>query len=162
MKKISIIFIPIILLFLLSSCKKNHAEYISITNYELLGEVPTIEFESISTTDVIEYEDTIIFTIFYQDGNGDIGTLDPDASTIELIDNRDTANLVFNYHLSPRAPAGTDIAIQGTLDVVLEHSIILDDSNASEETTFSLRIKDEAGNWSNAVESPTVTVNRQE
>ena len=69
-------------------------------------------------------------------------------------------NLIFNYHLSPRAPAGTEIAIQGTLDVVLKHSIILDDNNDSEETTFSLRIKDEAGNWSNQVESPVVVVNK--
>lgn len=158
MKKKTILFIHVTLLFFASSCVKNHAEYLSITEYELLGEIPIIEFESISTTDVVEYQDTIIFTIFYQDGNGDIGTLDPDASTIELIDNRDSVNLIFNYHLSPRSPAGSEIAIQGTLDVVLEHSIILDDNNASEETTFSLRIKDAAGNWSNRVDSPTVVV----
>lgn len=160
MKKKSILFIFITLLFLASSCVRNHAEYISITEYELLGEVPIIEFESISTTDVVEYQDTIIFTIFYEDGNGDIGTLDPDSSTIELVDNRDSTNLIFNYHLSPRAPEETEIAIQGTLDVVLPHSIILDDDNASEETTFSLRIKDEAGNWSNQVESPAVVIHQ--
>jgi hypothetical protein len=145
-------------MFLASSCERSHTEYIDIMSYEPLGNIPVIEFENISTTDVVEYQDTIIFTIFYQDGNGDIGTLDPDASTIELIDNRDSVNLIFNYHLSPRSPAGSEIAIQGTLDVVLEHSIILDDNNASEETTFSLRIKDAAGNWSNRVDSPTVVV----
>jgi hypothetical protein len=158
MKKKSILFSPVILMFLASSCERSHTEYIDIMSYEPLGNIPVIEFENISTTDVVEYQDTIIFTIFYQDGNGDIGTLDPDASTIELIDNRDSVNLIFNYHLSPRSPAGSEIAIQGTLDVVLEHSIILDDNNASEETTFSLRIKDEAGNWSNRVDSPTVVV----
>ena len=146
---------------MLSSCERSHTEYTDITSYEPLGNIPVIEFESISTTDVVEYQDTIIFTIFYQDGNGDIGSLDPDAFTIELIDNRDTANLIFNYHLSPRAPAGAEISIQGTLDVVLNHSIILDDNNASEETTFSLRIKDEAGNWSNKVDSPTIIIHQQ-
>lgn len=147
-------------MFLMVSCERNHTEYSTITDYEPLKNIPVIEFENISTTDVVEYQDTIIFTVFYQDGNGDIGSLDPDATTIELIDNRDSTNLIFNYHLSPRAPAGTEIAIQGTLDVVLLHSIILDDNNASEETTFSLRIKDEAGNWSNKVESPTVLVHQ--
>ncbi len=160
MKKNILIFIPILVL-LSFGCERNHTEYSETFDYELLGEIPEIEFESISTTDVVEYADSIAFTIFYQDGNGDIGTTDPDETTIELIDNRDSVNLIFNYHLSPRAPAGADIAIQGTLDIILNHSIILDDSNTSEQTTFSLRIRDAAGNWSNRVESPTVVIHQQ-
>lgn len=147
-------------LCIFSACERNHIEYIETNDYELLENIPVIEFEGISTMDVMEYTDSITFTIFYQDGNGDIGTVDPDETTIELVDNRDADNLIFNYHLSPRAPGGTEVAIQGNLDVVLGHTIILDDSNTTEETTFSLRIKDAAGNWSNLVESPTVIINK--
>lgn len=154
-------FIPLFCLFMFSACERNHTEYIDTTDYELLENTPLLEFESISTTDVVEYADSITFTIFYQDGNGDIGTIDPDETTIELVDNRDAENLIFNYHLSPRAPAGAEIAIQGNLDIVLNHTIILDDDNSIEQTTFSLRIKDAAGNWSNVVESPTVTIQEQ-
>jgi len=159
MKYIGLLLAMLVLLS--SSCERNHTEFTETFEGELPGEVPIIELESISNTDVIEYADSITFSIFYKDGNGDIGPVDPDETTVELVDNRDADNLIFNYNLSPRAPSGTDIAIQGTLDVVLNHTIILDDANSSEETTFSIKIKDAAGNWSNEVESPTVIVHRQ-
>lgn len=160
-QNIAFYLIPLCCLVILSACERSHTEYIETTGYEPLENIPVIEFEAISTQDVIEYADSITFTIFYQDGNGDIGTVNPDETTIELVDNRDADNLIFNYHLSPRAPAGTEVAIQGNLDIVLGHTIILDDSNTSEQTTFSLRIKDAAGNWSNVVESPAVAIQKQ-
>ncbi len=143
---------------LMCSCETNHIENIDTINYEPISDIPSIELDSISNTDVIEYIDSIILKISYQDGDGDLGSLNPDATSIELIDNRNPDVLKFNYHLSPRAPAGSNIAIQGELDIKLNNTILLNENNNSEETTFSIRIKDEADNWSNVVTSPTVTI----
>ena len=89
-----------------------------------------------------------------------MGTEDPDVPSIELIDTRDPSVLKFDYHLSPRAPAGTEIKITGELNVVLNHTIIVDENNNTETTTFKIRIKDRAGNWSNEVETGVITVSK--
>jgi hypothetical protein len=53
---------------------------------------------------------------------------------------------------------GNEIAITGELNIVLDHTIVLDDSNDSETTTFTIRLKDRAGNWSNILETETITI----
>lgn len=123
-----------------------------------ISNIPEIELDEVVPLAVQQFEDSIKFTVSYIDGNGDLGTLDPDEHTIELVDNR--ANLLFTYHLSPRAPAGTEITIQGTLDIILDNTIILDPMNTSETATFSIRIRDRAGNWSNTVTSEEITISQ--
>ena len=123
-----------------------------------LSEIPEINLISISSNNVKSGVDSLSFVIDYQDGNGDLGTPDPDIPSIEIIDQRDTEILVFNYHLQPLAPIDSEIAITGELNIVLDHTIILDDSNDSETTTFTIRLKDRAGNWSNTVETETITI----
>ncbi|MEM1319906.1 MAG: hypothetical protein AAGG75_06585 [Bacteroidota bacterium] len=126
-----------------------------------ISEVPAIELLSVSTTQIIEHQDSIVFTIQYLDGDGDLGTSDPDATTVELVDNRDPDLLIFGYHLSPRTPEGTSLSIQGELSIVLNNSILLDDTNSSEQTTFSIRIQDRAGHWSNQVETATIIIEKE-
>ena len=141
------------LVFLFVSCGKNDPD-------ELLTEVPTIELVKVipESNEVQQYTDELTFTISYTDGDGDLGTEDPDVPTIELIDTRDPDILKFDYHLSPRTPDGSEIKITGELNVVLNHTIIIDENNNSETTTFKIRIKDRAGNWSNEVETGVITV----
>ena len=121
-----------------------------------ISDIPEIELIAVTPTTAQQFKDSIQFTISYIDGNGDLGTTDPDEHTIEVIDNRD--DLVFTYHLSPRTPDDTDITIQGTLDIILDNTIILDPMSTSETTTFSIRIRDRANNWSNTVTSETITI----
>lgn len=141
------------LVFLLVSCGKDEPA-------ELLTEIPTIELVKVipESNQVQQYTDELTFTISYSDGNGDLGTEDPDIPSIELIDMRDPNVLKFDYHLSPRTPSGAEIKITGELNVVLNHTIIVDDTNNTEVTTFKIRIKDRAGNWSNEVETGMITV----
>ncbi len=147
-----ILFIPLITLVV--SCGKNKVEPITAT--------PTIELIEIvpASMEVQQYNDNLIFTISYTDGDGDLGTENPDIPSIELIDTRNPNDLKFEYHLSPRSPSGSEVSITGELNVILEHSIIINDLNDSEETTFKIRIKDRAGNWSNEVESEKVTITK--
>ncbi len=148
----------LMLVFLFPACD-NEPKITEITINDpnpTISNIPEIELDEVAPLAVRQFEDSIKFTISYIDGNGDLGTTDPDEHTIELIDNR--ANLLFTYHLSPRAPTGAEISIQGTLDIILENTIILDPMNTSETATFSIRIRDRAGNWSNTVTSEEITI----
>ena len=126
----------------------------------MLSEVPEIELKSVSATTVTAGTDSLAFLIDYTDGDGDLGTTDPDDTVIELVDKRDLETLVFNYHLQPLAPPDSEIAITGELNIVLDFTILLDDNNDSETTTFTIRLKDRAGNWSNVLETETITIVR--
>ena len=124
-----------------------------------ISEIPKIELISVIPNQVQEFTDSIIFKIKYTDGNGDLGSFNPDATPIEIKDNRDES-LIFRFPLQPLSPANSNIIIQGELDIVLKNIILLDDNNQMETTNFSIRIKDEANQWSNIVSSESVTVVR--
>ena len=142
----------ICLLLLFFACKKKDNLVIS--------DEPSIELVSVNKTEIKEFTDSLVFTVSYRDGNGDLGTESPDSTVIEIIDNRDPQNLVFGYHLSPRSPNGTNLIVQGQLQLVLKNIIILNSANTSESTTFSIRIKDRAQNWSNRVETGEISIVR--
>jgi len=141
------------------SCTKENTTIVSV-NDPLPGpdEIPEIEWVGLSATTLKAGVDSLAFTIRYTDGDGDLGTEDPDIPSIELVDQRDPTTLVFNYHVPPLAPPGAEIALTGTLKIVLDHTILLDENHTSETTTYTLRLKDRAGNWSNTLESETVTI----
>ncbi len=148
-----------ILIFILAACTKELDDKTEDNNQQdPISEVPEISLISISANEVTAYEDPIVFKINYTDGDGDLGSNNADDFSIELVDNRDTDLFVFQYHLSPRVPEGNSLTVKGELDIVLDNSILLDDANDSEMTTFSIRVKDEAGNWSNVVETEVVEI----
>ena len=123
-----------------------------------VGDAPSITLLQVAPTTAQQYVDSIAFTIQYLDGDGDLGNVNPDIPSIKVIDNRDPDLLIFDYHLSPRTPEGSELAIQGELSIVLPNSILIDDTNQSETTTFSISITDRAGNESNLVETETITI----
>ncbi len=145
-------------LLLLAACTKNTESFEDINEQDPIGVAPVIELLEVMPTTAQEYTDSIAFTIKYTDGDGDIGTNDPDIPSVRLVDNRDAELLIFDYHLSPRTPEGSELIIQGELTIVLANTILLDDSNDSETTTFSIRLTDRAGNESNVLETGTITV----
>lgn len=151
--------IPILFLLLFSlSCKKKT----TTIDTDPLGDIsmiPEIELLEVAPLNVVQYEDSISFKIKYIDGDGDLGEQDPDIKSIFITDNRVPNDLIFDFHLSPRAPLDAEIAIQGELDIVLNNTILVDDGLSPETTTFSLYIVDRAGNQSNVIVSPQVTVN---
>ena len=151
-------YIYLFALLFLAACTKTSTTIEEGDPLPTIGEEPAIELISVNPTTVQSYADSIAFTISYIDGDGDLGTEDPDITSIELIDQRAPDFLIFEYHLSPRTPSGAELSIQGILNIVLENSILLDDSNTSEETTFTIRIKDRADNWSNTIETETITI----
>lgn len=144
MRKLFILFFFPVVFY---SCKKDDTIEISTT--------PVIEFVSITPSNAIEYQDKITITISYKDGDGDLGENSPDIKNLFLTDTRN--NVTYQYRISQLAPSGQAIAIQGTLTIELKNTAITD-GTASQAVSFSLYLKDRAGNQSNSITTSSITV----
>ena len=140
----SVALLLVVLIF--SSCKKDE---------DGLSVVPQLTFESISPTSIEEFEGPITFSISYQDGDGDLGENDPNVKNLFLQDQRN--GITYEYRIQELAPQGTDIAIIGTIDIVLNTTSITDGSN-EQEVTFDVYAIDRAGNSSNTITSSPLTI----
>ncbi len=136
----------IVFSLLLASCKKDESS---------ISDVPAIEFVSATPASVVEFQDKLIFTISYTDGNGDLGENSSSVKNLFLTDSRN--NVMYKYRISQLAPDGSSIAIKGTLSVELNNTGITDGSN-SQTFTYSIYVVDRAGNQSNSVSTTPVTV----
>ena len=142
----------------LASCKKEKPQDPVIN--PPISDTPSINLDTVTPVNVAEYKDAITFTISYEDGDGDIGEADADSMTVWLIDNRNSNELIEKYHIAPLVPAGQSITIKGVINLVLNHTAILDADAPTETTTYTIRLRDHAGHWSNDVTSGTVTISR--
>lgn len=140
----------IILYFLtiIVSCKKEPTE---------ISDVPEITFVSVTPNAVKEFQDSLIFTISYKDGDGDLGEKSPDVKNLFLTDSR--IGITYSYRIQQLAPDGANIAIQGNLNTVLKNIAITDSSN-QQQATFSIYVIDRAGNKSNTINSSVVMISK--
>jgi hypothetical protein len=136
-------------LAMFSACKKE--------KIDLTDPVPTILGITISPATVVEFQDSIIFLIDYRDGDGDLGENSADAHNLFVTDNR--INVTEEFRIRELAPQGAEIPITGTLRVVLRNTGITDNSN-SQTVTYTIYIKDRAGNESERYVTPSITVTR--
>jgi hypothetical protein len=145
MNRLIIISLSIILLL---SCKKDDEAY---------SDIPAIEFVSLTPSSASEFSKDIKLIISYKDGDGDIGTEDPDEYTLLIHDSRLPAT--DEYHIQPLTPPNSKIQIEGELKINLAGLFVLG-TDSTESTTFSIKLKDRAGNWSNEVTTSSITVNK--
>lgn len=121
-----------------------------------MPDTPIIQLLSAGPGTVTALQDSIVFILHYADGNGDLGFNSPDSLSLYITDNRiDLTEALFVPLL---APEGADIAIQGELEIELQNTIMTIPGAEMEEVTFTIQIRDRAGNWSNAVTSPVIVV----
>jgi hypothetical protein len=141
-----------VFLFLsLFNCKKKKTETVG-------NDPPTIEFISVTPASAKEFKDSISIVIKYKDINGDLGDENPDELSLEVKDSR--LLKADAYHVQPLAPVSEkDLPIEGELKIKL-NSLFLLGGGTAEKTTFTIKLKDRAGNWSNDVSSPQITINR--
>lgn len=129
--------------------------FIACKQDEEVDKVPTLEIIDVTPTTLEEFNTPVTVTLKYTDNNGDLGFSDPDMNSLEVKDAR-LSNPDF-YHVPPLAPDGYELHIEGQLSVELNAPFLL--GNGSQETTtFSIRIQDEEGNWSNLVETVAITI----
>ncbi len=141
--------IPVFILCI-SSCKKDEPGPTD-------DGIPYIELEEVTPTTIRQFKDSVIFRFFYHDSDGNLGYENADSLSLQLHDNRLTHPDWF--YVPPLAPLGEDVSIQGTLKIVLPNTFLLG-NGAAEVVTYSLRLKDRAGNWSNTITTPPLTIAR--
>ena len=124
-------------------------------NNETVSEIPFIEFVRVDPKQVQAFEDNLIFTIFYQDGDGDLGENNPDLHNLFLKDNRN--DIVYEYRIEQLAPDDANITIQGELNIELSGTGITDGSQ-EQSTTFDIYVIDRAGNKSNTITSSNIII----
>lgn len=122
---------------------------------EAPGPVPSLTFVSVTPESVTQYTDSLTFTIAYEDGDGDLGSNNPDDKNLFLTDSRN--GVVYEYRVKQLAPSNSTIAIKGNLTVVLDR-VGLIGTGTAETATYSILMTDRAGNVSNTVQSSTVTI----
>jgi len=144
------VFMFLYMIFFFSACKKDDANTINSTP-------PEITFVSISPTEIMELSEEMELVFTYTDKEGDLGDPDPDEHSLELKDAR-LSSPDF-YHIPPQDPGNTTLTINGQLKVILRAPFVLGNSFL-EETFFTFRIKDRAGNWSNELETPIITIQK--
>lgn len=119
--------------------------------------VPRIALVKIEPTIVTQFADSLKITLSYEDGDGDLGFVNADINSLEVQDER-LAKPDF-YYVPPLAPVDSKIRIKGQLVMKLRNVFLLGSGNI-ETTSFTIKIKDRAGNVSNPVKTPEITINR--
>ena len=139
---------PFLILFLLvlilGACKKEEP----IVN-------PILSFISITPTSLVQYSESVYITIGYSDLDGDLGFESPDEYALQIKDNRLT-NPDW-YHVPPLAPIGSEVAIDGELTIKI-NSLFLLGNGTQELTSFTIKMQDRAGNWSEEISTTQVTI----
>ncbi len=130
---------------------------------------PRIEFramypdsvkEPIDFTQLTE-ENRLYITLYFQDGDGDLGSSEPDSGDANffLIDTRPNANPeTLFYTLPDLSSDALKPSIQGEITVEVAGLLRTDPFVPAETTSFFIYIKDRAGNRSNVVRTPTITI----
>lgn len=142
MKKI---FFISLLVFIISSCKK---EDDSLFNISLL---------STSPISLQEFQENIIVEIEFEHSEGFMGFYDPDYLSLEVKDSRLT-NADY-YHLIPLNPPDNELEIKGIIQLEIDAPFILGSGNL-ETLFFTMRIQDREGEWSNDISTPLISVSR--
>lgn len=119
--------------------------------------VPVISLEKTFPTTIVQFKDSLKVTIGYEDGDGDLGYINADINSLEIKDSR--LSKADMYYVPPQAPVDSKIHIKGTLEIQIKNMFLLG-SGSSETTTLEIRLADRAGNWSNKVTTPLITINK--
>jgi hypothetical protein len=135
-------------LIILTGCSKDEDEF---------STTPEISFVSISPSTATEFSDNVTIIINYKDGDGDLGENKDGVKNCFVTDNR--IGVVYEYRIKQLAPSGSAIAITGNLEIKLGGQTITDNSN-QQSVSYTLYLKDRAGNSSNSVTTSAITIRK--
>lgn len=119
---------------------------------------PAIRIVAISPLELTEFTDRVTVELGYEDGDGDMGSINPDELMLEVKDDR--LEQADYYFLPPLSPPGSNVPIRGTLIFRLNGTFLFG-NGAYEETRYTIRLRDRSGFWSNTVVTPIVRINRR-
>jgi hypothetical protein len=133
--------------------------YISCTKGEVseISDIPKIELISLSKNVITEFEDELIITISYEDGDGNIGFEETDEFALFV---RDLRLEEFDaFYLGPIAPPNANIPIQGNLNIEFPNLFVFGNGE-SETTRFEIKLIDRAMNESNLLTTEDIIIKK--
>lgn len=131
---------------------------------------PELEFVSFSKTSVVQNSvaiDTVVLTLRFTDGDGNVGVPDGDPDqNIEVIDRRTGVRYAsFSTPPIPEEGVGNGIDVTVRLLLLNDCCIFEDPSipactvlDGTNDLSFDITIKDQDGNVSNTVTTPSLTL----
>ena len=131
--------------------------FVSCSKDSVLSSVPVIKFLDVNSTSIKEFKDSLVIRFEYTDADGDIGEDNPDKNDLFVKDRR-LVNADY-YFVKPLSPPGSEIKITGIISVQIKNTFLLGTGN-SELTQFNLKMRDRAGNWSNSINTPNITITK--
>ena len=137
----------LICILIVSSCEKKEDEV--VFSISLLNTNPT---------EIIEFQENIYVRLSYEHPEGYLGFSDPDYLSLEVKDSR--LSQADYYHVIPINPPNNNLSVTGELLVEIDSPFLFGNGN-TELVNFSIRIQDQNLNWSNAITTPNITVNKQ-
>jgi len=134
----------------------------------IYDDTPAIYWNSFSVDTVQQNTGTVVFKFDFEDGDGDLGKSNDTTNHILLIDTRRTPNDTLFYQIPTIEPQGNISGISGTIEVEVANVCCMNPSNPLllcqnipsyfDPVVYKIRIKDNAGRWSNEVETDTLYV----
>jgi hypothetical protein len=130
---------------------------------------PVLTFESISSTTLVEgSQDTVFLRFAFTDGDGDLGHGDPQAPepdttrNVFLADSRVPGFPIY-YHIDEVAQSDNVQAISGFIDLRFNPGFFacLSLDEPQDTLSLSLYVVDRAGNRSNSIRTPLLTLTCQ-
>jgi len=143
------IYIILPWLFIAASCQK--PEDIPVNT------VPFISVDSVNRSTVVQFKDSLWIWLKYEDGDGDLGEINPDINSLSVQDSRFSEPDY--YFIPPQAPVDVKVKIRGRFVLKMRNLFLLGTGH-EEKTGFSIRLRDRAGNWSNTVQTPQISIRR--
>ena len=144
---------------------------INAPEYSDIPEIEFLQFSNLTMDQAPLNSDTTVLSISFTDGDGDIGfDMDTAGENIFIIDNR--TNEIFDRFRAPAIPPeGANNGVSGEINMVLLNTCCVfppQDSIPNCESpmqyptndlTFTVYIVDRAGNKSNEIVTPPITLN---
>jgi hypothetical protein len=146
--KSSLSLLALGLVLLSAGCKKDPPEF---------PVEPTISFVNYGPMQVQEFQDSVAFSIAYEDGDGDLGDAGTGDNNLFLVDKR--IPLTYGYRLRDLVPGSASASIKGVVNFTLPNTVIVG-SGTQESATFEVYLKDQAGHESNRLVTNAITIVR--
>lgn len=120
----------------------------------LSPDVPTVSYDDIQPREVKEIEDAFQITFRFTDGDGDIRSSEGEVDGFTHIELRDLrpqladSVAILNYVFPEYDTNTCNPSIQGKITLDVAPTAIFPRNLQEQETRFSFRLRDAAGNWS--------------
>lgn len=134
----------------------------------LYEDTPAITWASFSADTIEQLTGTVVFRFDFTDGDGDLGKDGDTANHVIIVDTRRTPNDTAYYKIPTIEQQGIVSGISGQIEITMSQICGIDQNNPLilcqtqpnyyDPIVYKIRIKDNAGRWSNEIATDTLYV----